>query len=85
MSIEGIVKSTMEERQMTYRMMAQALSERLGLTMSHVTILNWAAGKTVPQTDVLLRVKQAYPGDWRGLFAEQVLQEKLGDVFEKTA
>lgn len=85
MSIEGIVRETMDKRQMTYRQMAQALSERLGVNMSHVTVLNWAKGETVPQTDVMLRVKQAYPGDWRGMFAEQVLQEKLGDVFEKSA
>lgn len=84
MSIEGIVKSTMQERQMTYRQMAQALSERLGMNMSHVTVLNWAKGETVPQTDVMVRMKLAYPGDWRGMFAEQVLQEKLGDVFEKS-
>lgn len=82
MSIEGIVKSTMAERQMTYREMAAALSERLGTAMSHATVINWVKGETVPQTDVMLRIKQAYPGDWRGEMAERVLREKLGDVYE---
>jgi len=85
MSVREIVKATMVERQMTYRAFAEALSEKTGMNMSHVTVLNWAQGQTVPQTDVMLKIKSAYPGDWRGEFAEKVLLEKFGDVFQTTS
>lgn len=69
MSISEIVKKYLEE--MTLREFADEIGVR-----SHATIINWRDGRSEPETDLLMRLKEL--GDWRGEFARACLKIRFG-------
>jgi transcriptional regulator with XRE-family HTH domain len=73
-SISPIILKYLEVTELSMRKFASELG------ISHAAISNWAAGKSIPDTDFLLKCKAAY-SDWRCNFATDLLDELLPEVF----
>lgn len=73
-SIPPIIIKYLEVTELSMRKFASELG------ISHAAISNWAAGKSIPDTDFLLKCKAAY-SDWRCKFASELLDELLPEVF----
>jgi transcriptional regulator with XRE-family HTH domain len=73
-SVSPIILKYLEATDLSMRKFASELG------ISHAAISNWAAGKSIPDTDFLLKCKAAY-SDWRCNFASELLDKLLLEVF----
>ena len=83
MKIPSIVRKYREQQHLTYRSMAEAISERLPRPLTYQTVYAWETGKYRPRY-YMIQALAIYYQDWRAEMAREIMAVMTPELYGAT-